>query len=160
MHLHGTIVSCENKIQSMAVVLVLMQHLLLQYLDEEKRETLTKDTSVSVKTEPADISEASTPNSPITPREEKEAKPVVISTASSTTDQNATAMPDNVSVVSEQVVPLAADIPLCTSNTADSTQPAKELSNSLTECEVEVNVAEDSGRNTPSPCPSTTGSQR
>nr|XP_058960412.1 inactive histone-lysine N-methyltransferase 2E-like isoform X1 [Pocillopora verrucosa] len=129
-----------------------------QYLDEEKRETLTKDTSVSVKTEPADISEASTPNSPITPREEKEAKPVVISTASSTTDQNATAMPDNVSVVSEQVVPLAADIPLCTSNTADSTQPAKELSNSLTECEVEVNVAEDSGRNTPSPCPSTTGS--
>ena len=144
----------------MAVVLVLMQHLLLQYFDEEKRETLTKDTSVSVKTEPADISEASTPNSPITPREEKEAKPVVISTASSTTDQNATAMPDNVSVVSEQVVPLAADIPLCTSNTADSTQPAKELSNSFTECEVEVNVAEDSGRNTPSPCPSTTGSQR
>ena len=69
-----------------------MQHLLLQYLDEEKRETLTKDTSVSVKTEPADISEASTPNSPITPREEKEAKPVVISTASSTTDQNATAI--------------------------------------------------------------------
>lgn len=129
-----------------------------QSLDEEKKDTPAKDTSVSVKTEPADISEASLPNSPITPREESETKPVIISTASSTTDRDATATPDNGIVTTEQVVPLAADIPVCTSNTADSTQPAKDLSNSLAECVVEVNVAEDSGRNTPSPCPSTTGS--
>ena len=45
----------------------------------------------------------------------------------------------------------------CTPSTLDSNVSDKDLNNSLAECLVEINVAVSSGRNTPSPCPSTSG---
>ena len=119
------------------------------------KDTPTKDTSGFIKTEPADISEASAPNSPITPREEIEPKPV-IGTASSTTDHDI--IPDSGNTVSENVTVEPVADTVCLTDTVDSDQLGKDLSNSVTECLVEVNVADDSGRNTPSPCPSTAGS--
>lgn len=118
------------------------------------KETPTKDTTVSVKTELADHSEASTPNSPITPREESEPK-LVLSTASSTTEQDI--LPDSANTLSENVLPAPADTE-CSPSTVDSSVLGKDLNNSLAECLVEINVAVGSGRNTPSPCPSTSGS--
>lgn len=117
------------------------------------KETPTKDTTVSVKTELADHSETSTPNSPITPREESEPK-LVLSTASSTTEQDI--LPDSANTLSENVLPAPADTE-CTPSTVDSSVLGKDLNNSLAECLVEINVAVGSGRNTPSPCPSTSG---
>lgn len=126
---------------------------LFQCVEEGVKETLTKDTAVSVKTELADHSEASTPNSPITPREESEPR-LVLSTASSTTDHDI--LPDSASTPSENVLPAPADTE-CTPSTLNSSLLGKDLNNSLTECLVEINVAVGSGRNTPSPCPSTSG---
>ncbi|KAJ7377586.1 Histone-lysine N-methyltransferase 2E [Desmophyllum pertusum] len=127
-----------------------------QYAEEEPKETTpTRDSTVSIKTELVDDSEASTPNSPITPREESELKPV-LNTASSTTDHDI--IPEVSDVVSEDTVP--APDAMCSTSTVDvdSTQFSKDLSSSLTECLVEINIAVGSGRNTPSPCPSTSGS--
>lgn len=126
---------------------------LFQSVEEEVKETPTKDTTVSVKTELADHSETSTPNSPITPREESEPK-LVLSTASSTTEQDI--LPDSANTLSENVLPAPADTE-CTPSTVDSSVLGKDLNNSLAECLVEINVAVGSGRNTPSPCPSTSG---
>lgn len=126
---------------------------LFQSVEEEVKETPTKDTTVSVKTELADHSEASTPNSPITPREESEPK-LVLSTASSTTEQDI--LPDSANTLSENVLPAPGDTE-CTPSTVDSSVLGKDLNNSLAECLVEINVAVGSGRNTPSPCPSTSG---
>lgn len=126
---------------------------LFQCVEEGVKETLTKDTTVSVKTELADHSEASTPNSPITPREESEPR-LVLSTASSTTDHDI--LPDSASTPSENVLPAPSDTE-CTPSTLNSSLLGKDLNNSLTECLVEINVAVGSGRNTPSPCPSTSG---
>jgi len=126
---------------------------IFQSVEEEVKETPTKDTTVSVKTELADHSEASTPNSPITPREESEPK-LVLSTASSTTEQDI--LPDSANTLSENVLPAPADTE-CTPSTVDSSVLGKDLNNSLAECLVEINVAVGSGRNTPSPCPSTSG---
>ena len=127
--------------------------LFFQCVEEEVKETPAKETPISVKTEPADHSEASTPNSPITPREENESKPV-LSTASSTTDHDI--LPDSANTPSENVLPAPPDTE-CTPSTLDSSVLGKDLNNSLTECLVEINVAVGSGRNTPSPCPSTSG---
>lgn len=126
---------------------------LFQCGEEEVKETSTKDTVVSVKTELADHSEASTPNSPITPREESEPK-LVLNTASSTTDHDI--QPDSTNTPLENVLPAPADTE-CAPSTLNSSVLGKDLSNSLTECLVEINVAVGSGRNTPSPCPSTSG---
>ena len=117
------------------------------------KETPVKDAAVSVKTEQADHSEASTPNSPITPREESEPT-IVLSTASSTTDHDI--LPDSANTLSENVLPAPPDTE-CTPSTLDSSVLGKDLNNSLAECLVEINVAVGSGRNTPSPCPSTSG---
>lgn len=130
----------------------MLKFFFFQCVEEEVKETPTKDTAVSVKTELADHSEASTPNSPITPREESEPKPV-LSTASSTSDHDI--LPDTANAISENVLP-APDTE-CTPSTLDSSLLGKDLNDSLTECLVEINVAVGSGRNTPSPCPSTTG---
>ncbi|KAL9959424.1 hypothetical protein ACROYT_G032747 [Oculina patagonica] len=124
-----------------------------QYADEELKASPTKDTAISIKTELGDHSEASTPNSPITPREENEPK-LVQSTTSSITDHDI--LPAAGHVVSENSVPSVDAV--CTTKTVDNTLLGKDLSNSLTECMVEINVAVSSGRNTPSPCPSTAGS--
>ena len=124
-----------------------------QCVEEEVKESPTKDTTVSVKREPADHSEASTPNSPITPREESEPKPVV-STASSTTEHDI--LPDSANAILENVLPAAPEAE-CTPSTLESSPLGKDLNNSLAECLVEINVAVGSGRNTPSPCPSTSG---
>ena len=126
---------------------------LFQCVEEGVKETLTKDTTVSVKTELADHSEASTPNSPITPREESEPK-LVLNTASSTTDHDI--LPDSASTPSENVLPAPADTE-CTPSTLNSNLLGKDFNNSLTDCLAEINVAVGSGRNTPSPCPSTSG---
>ena len=126
---------------------------LFQCVEEEVKETPAKDTTVSVKTEQADHSEASTPNSPITPREEIEPK-VVLGTASSTTDHDI--LPDSADTLSENVLSAPPDTE-CTPSTLDSNVSDKDLDNSLAECLVEINVAVGSGRNTPSPCPSTSG---
>ena len=126
---------------------------LFQCGEEEVKETSTKDSIVSVKTELADHSEASTPNSPITPREESEPK-LVVNTASSTTDHDI--QPDSANTPLENVLPVPADTE-CAPSTLNSSVLGKDLSNSLTECLVEINVAVGSGRNTPSPCPSTSG---
>lgn len=119
------------------------------------KETPVRDTTVSTKTELADHSEASTPNSPITPKEESEPKPV-LSTASSTTEHDI--LPDSANAISENVVPVPSENE-CTPRTLESSLLGKDLNNSLTECLVEINVAvgSGSGRNTPSPCPSTSG---
>lgn len=134
----------------------LFKIILFQYAEEEPKETTpTRDSTVSIKTELVDDSEASTPNSPITPREDSELKPV-LNTASSTTDHDI--IPEVSDVVSEDTVP--APDAMCSTSTVDvdSTQFSKDLSSSLTECLVEINIAVGSGRNTPSPCPSTSGS--
>ena len=124
-----------------------------QYVDEEVKETpTTKDTAISIKTELADHSEASTPNSPVTPREESEPKPV-LSTTSSTAEHDV--LPDVGNAISENSV--SAPDTVCTTSTVDTTLLGKDFNNSLTECMVEINIAVGSGRNTPSPCPSTAG---
>ena len=126
---------------------------LFQCVEEEVKETSIKDTTVSVKTELADHSESSTPNSPITPREESEPKPA-LSTANSTTDHDI--QPDSANTPLENVLPVPADTE-CAPSTLNSSVLGKDLNNSLTECLVEINVSVGSGRNTPSPCPSTSG---
>ena len=147
---------CASAMQRYLQTLDFLQFFLFQYAEEEPKETTpTRDSTVSIKTELVDDSEASTPNSPITPREDSELKPV-LNTASSTTDHDS--IPEVSDVVSEDTVP--APDAMCSTSTVDvdSTQFSKDLSSSLTECLVEINIAVDSGRNTPSPCPSTSGS--
>ena len=117
------------------------------------KETPVRDMTVSTKTELADHSEASTPNSPVTPKEESEPKPV-LSTVSSTTEHEI--LPDSANAISENALPVPPENE-CTPRTLESSLLGKDLNNSLTECLVEINVAVGSGRNTPSPCPSTSG---
>ena len=112
---------------------------------------LTKENVTTVTTEPADNSGPSTPSSPVTPVDDSELnlKPAE-NVATSTTVQDP--VPD------EKIdVATSATESLCTSTT-ESTQLSKEVnSNSVSECLVEINVSVGSGRNTPSPCPSTAG---
>ena len=125
-----------------------LEKLSCQYADEEVKETPSRDSITCVKAEPADHSGASTPSSPITPQDDSDLKPV-LSTANSTTDQERLPTDGN-------AVAVSGSDGVCTSTT-DSTQFGKDLSNSLSECLVEINVSIGSGRNTPSPCPSTAG---
>lgn len=122
-----------------------------QSADEEIKEMLTKETVTTVTTEPADNSGPSSPSSPITPVDDSELnlKPAE-NVATSTTVQDP--------VPGEKIdVATSATESLCTSTT-ESTQLSKEMnSNSVSECLVEINVSVGSGRNTPSPCPSTAG---
>ena len=122
-----------------------------QSADEEIKEMLTKENVTTVTTEPADNSGPSTPSSPVTPVDDSELnlKPAE-NVATSTTVQDP--VPD------EKIdVATSATESLCTSTT-ESTQLSKEVnSNSVSECLVEINVSVGSGRNTPSPCPSTAG---
>ena len=120
----------------------------IQYLDEEIKDVPTSHSVAAVKVEPAEHSGASTPNSPITPQDESELKPI-LTTANSTTDQER--IPD-----ASNAVAVAEPDAVCTSR-VDSTQFSKDLSSSLSECLVEINVSVGSGTNTPSPCPSTAG---
>ena len=122
-----------------------------QSADEEIKEMLTKENVTTVTTEPAENSGPSTPSSPVTPVDDSELnlKPAE-NVATSTTVQDP--VPD------EKIdVATSATESLCTSTT-ESTQLSKEVnSNSVSECLVEINVSVGSGRNTPSPCPSTSG---
>ena len=122
-----------------------------QSADEEIKEMLTKENVTTVTSEPADNSGPSTPSSPVTPVDDSELnlKPAE-NVATSTTVQDP--VPD------EKIdVATSATESLCTSTT-ESTQLSKEVnSNSVSECLVEINVSVGSGRNTPSPCPSTAG---
>ena len=124
---------------------------IFQSADEEIKEMLTKENVTTVTTEPADNSGPSTPSSPVTPVDDSELnlKPAE-NVATSTTVQDP--VPD------EKIdVATSATESLCTSTT-ESTQLSKEVnSNSVSECLVEINVSVGSGRNTPSPCPSTAG---
>ena len=128
--------------------LCLHKKYLFQNVDEEVKEMTNREHVIAVKTEPTEHSEASTPSSPVTPREDSDLKPV-LSTANSTTDQDP--LPDDSCDVA-----VSGPEALCTSTT-DSTQFDKDLNSSLTECLVDINVSVGSGRNTPSPCPSTAG---
>ena len=103
-----------------------------------------------MQTETGEHSGASAPGSPVTPREDTDVKPV-LSTASSTADltQDADAAPVCESTV---CIPESAS-----ASVADSGHFGKDLGQSLADCLVEVNSAVASGRNTPSPCPSTSG---
>ena len=112
------------------------------------KDTPTRDSALTVKTEPADHSEASAPCSPIAPQDESDPKPV-LDTVNSTTD------PEQLPETCNTVMVSGHDT-VCTSTT-DSSQFKKDLSNSLSECLVEINASVGSGRNTPSPCPSTAG---
>ncbi|XP_015765665.1 PREDICTED: serine-rich adhesin for platelets-like [Acropora digitifera] len=122
-----------------------------QSADEEIKEMLTKENVTTVTTEPGDNSGPSTPSSPVTPVDDSELnlKPAE-NVATSTTVQDP--VPD------EKIdVATSGTESLCTSTT-ESTQLSKEVnSNSVSECLVEINVSVGSGRNTPSPCPSTAG---
>lgn len=119
-----------------------------QNAEEEAKETPCRNSVPALKTEPADHSEPSAPCSPTTPQDDSDSKPVLC-TANSTTDQEQ--LPD-----SSDVVTGAGNDAVCTSTT-DSGQLNKDLTKSLSECLVEMNTSAGSGRNTPSPCPSTAG---
>lgn len=119
-----------------------------QCLEEEVKETPSSgDAVASMKTEPVEQSVASTPGSPITPRDDSDAKPV-LNTATSTTEQDP--LPDSSDAVT------GSDA-VC-SSTTDSNQLSKDVKKTLPDCLTEISASMVSGTNTPSPCPSTAGS--
>ncbi|KAK2571082.1 Inactive histone-lysine N-methyltransferase 2E [Acropora cervicornis] len=119
-----------------------------QCLEEEVKETPSSgDAVASMKTEPVEQSVASTPGSPITPRDDNDAKPV-LNTATSTTEQDP--LPDSSDAVT------GSDA-VC-SSTTDSNQLSKDVKKTLPDCLTEISASVVSGTNTPSPCPSTAGS--
>lgn len=120
---------------------------MFQCLEEEVKETPSSEDAVaSVKTEPVEQSVASTPGSPITPRDDSDSKPV-LNTATSTTEQDP--LPDSSDAVT------GSDA-VC-SSTTDSHQLSKDVKKILPDCLTEISASVVSGTNTPSPCPSTAG---